>query len=395
MNDHEARVLVTQIAASLNVTSFLTEKYTSELISKSEGHPYIIRVLLGETAKAKKAASIPQLVAGSSDILTALFERTYASLSPCAQRAFLTLSAWNSSVPRLALEAVLFRSTEERQEVEVGIESLLNYSIAELHLAPTDGQEFIGLPLVASLFGKRKLNISPWKAAVQADVEILQMLGPSRPDDVHLGLARRLESFIENISRRLERGERYETFGPVLEAICRVYNPGWLLLARWHMEQRTATGYEQAKEELRRFLENAPPPQEAGEAWQLLGHACYQTHDALGEIHAFIERAQVCEVPFYDLSNTANRLNRFLRDHGLEIDKDQKRDLADRLASVLNARRNEAQPSDLSRMAWLAIHLGQESAAREYVSDGLKMEPENYHLLKLAQRLGVPIRTGL
>lgn len=391
MNEQEARQLVTQIATSLGVSSYLSEKYTAELISKSEGHPYIIRVLLGEVAKAKKAAGIPQLVAGSSDILTALFERTYASLSPCAQRAFLTLSAWNSSVPRLALEAVLFRSTEERQEVEVGIESLLNYSIAELHVAPADGQEFVGLPLVASLFGKKKLNVSPWKAAIQADVEILQMLGPSRREDVHLGLARRLESFIGNISGRIEVGDKYETFAPVLEAICRVYNPGWLLLARWHMEQRTSEGYKRAKEELQRFLENSPPDPEAGDAWRLLGYACYQTHDALGEIHAFIERAQVCDVPFHELSNTANKLNTFLRDHGLAIDKDQKQYLADRLASVLNARRDEAQANDLSRMAWLALHLGQESAAREYVLSGLKMEPDNYHLVKLAQRLGVAI----
>lgn len=159
----------------------------------------------------------------------------YAALSPCAQHAFLTLSAWNSAVPRLALQAVLFRSTEERNEVEKGIESLLQYSMAELHVAPSDKQEFISLPLVASVFGKKKLNISPSKPAIQADVEILRMLGPSRRDDIHLGLAKRLESFLGNISRRIEAGGNYETFAPVLEAVCRAYNPGWLLLARWHI----------------------------------------------------------------------------------------------------------------------------------------------------------------
>ena len=229
------------------------------------------------------------------------------------------------------MEAVLFRSTEERQEVEKGIESLLQYSMAEVHVAPSDQQEFISLPLVASVFGKKKLNISPSKAAIQTDVEILQMLGPSRRDDVHLGLARRLESFLGNVSRRIEDGATYESFAPVLEAICRAYNPGWLLLARWHMEERSPQGYDRAKEELRRFLENGPPNAEAAEAWRLLGHACFQTGDPLGEVHAFIERAQVSDVSFYDLSNTANRLNLFLRDYGLENRKDQKRDLAARI----------------------------------------------------------------
>ena len=390
MEEKEARLLVAQTAASLGVNELLDEKYITDLVGQSEGHPYVIKILLGEVAKVGRAANIPRLVAGTEDILTALFERTYVALSPCSQRAFLTLSAWNSPVPRLALEAVLFRSTEERQEVEKGIDSLLHYSMAEIHVAPSDKQEFISLPLVASVFGKKKLLISPSKAAIQADVEILQMLGPSRRDDVHLGLARRLESFIGNISRRIEAGATYESFAPVFEAICCAYNPGWLLLARWHMEERSPQGYTRAKEELRRFLENGPPNTEAAEAWRLLGHACYQTGDALGEVHAFIERAQVSDVEFYDLSNTANRLNLFLRDHGLEIDKEQKRDLATRIISVLNARRAEADADDFSRMAWLAIHSGQEALARDYVQAGLTTDGGNYHVVKLAQRLGIP-----
>jgi len=390
MEEKEARLLISQTAASLHISGLLSESYASELVEQSEGHPYVIKILLGEVAKAGRAANIPHMLAGTDDILTALFERTFGALSPCSQRAFLTLSAWNSPVPRLALEAVLFRSTEERHEVEKGIDSLLLYSMAEVHVAPTDNQEFIRLPLVASVFGKKKLNISPSKAAIQADVEILQMFGPSRRDDVHLGLARRLENFIANISRRIEAGATYESLAPLLEAICRAYNPGWLLLARWHMEKRTQEGYACAKEELRRFLENGPPNADAAEAWKLLGHACYWTGDELGEVNAFIERAQVSDVDFYDLSNTANRLNLFLRDHGSEIDKEQKRNLATRIISVLDERRDEAGVDDLSRMAWLAIHSGQEALAQEYVKAGLAKDGGNYHIVKLAQRLGIP-----
>lgn len=92
---------------------------------------------------------------------------------------------------------------------------------------------------------------------------------------------------------------------------------------------------------------------------------------------------------FYDLSNTANRLNLFLREHGLEIDKEQKRDLATRIISVLAARKAEADADGFSRMAWLAIHSGQESLARDYVEVGLAKDGGNYHLVKLAQRLGI------
>jgi tetratricopeptide (TPR) repeat protein len=389
MEEAEARQLVKQTAASLGVLGLLSDKYIAELICQSEGHPYVIKILLGEVAKTGKASHIPRMVAGTEDILIALFERTYAALSPCSQRAFLTLSAWNSLVPRLALEAVLFQSTEERREVEKGIELLLQYSMAEIHMSSMDEQEFIGLPLVASVFGKKKLNISPSKTAIQADAEILQMLGPSRRDDVYLSLARRIERFIENISRRIEDGFTYESFSPVLEMICRAYNQGWLLLARWYMKDRSLENYFRAKEALQRFLENASPDVEAAEAWRMLSFACLQTGDSLGQVHALIESSQISDVYFSDLSNSANQLNLFLRDHGSTIDKEQKRDLVTKMLSVLDARRAEADADDLSKMAWLAIHLGREELAADYVREGLSYGPENIHLLNLAQRLQI------
>ncbi len=387
MEEKEARLLINQTASSLGISELLGDNYISELVEQSEGHPYVIKILLGEVAKAGRAASIPRMVAGTEDILTALFERTFGALSPCSQRAFLTLSAWNSPVPRLALEAVLFRSTEERHEVERGIELLLQYSMAEIHVAPTDKQEFISLPLVASVFGKKKLIISPSKAAIQADVEILQMLGPSRRDDVHLGLAKRLEHFLGTISRRIETGAKYDSFAPVLEMICRAYNPGWLLLARWHLEERTSNGNKMAISELKRFLESGPSQEQAAEAWEMLGQACYYTDDPLGEIHALIEQSSICEMPFHRLANTADKLNTFLREHSLGVDRDQKRDLAGRLLSAMAVRSSEARSGDLGQMAWLAIHLGRESDARDYIILGLEREPTNLHLQRLAARL--------
>jgi hypothetical protein len=149
MNEDEARQLVEKTSTSIRVAEYLEKKYVDDLITHSDGNPYVIKILLGEVAKEKRAANIPRLVAGSGDILTALFERTYSALTPCAQRVFLTLSAWNSPVPRLALETVLYQSTGQRSEVEKGIESLLQYSMCEIYVAPSDQQEFIKLPLVS------------------------------------------------------------------------------------------------------------------------------------------------------------------------------------------------------------------------------------------------------
>lgn len=389
MEEEEARALVARTGGALGILESLSPAYVDDIVHTSEGHPYVIKILLGEFARTGKHTSVAKLVAGNDELLTALFERTYASLSPCGQRALLTLSAWNSSVPRVALEAVLMRSTSERQEVEKGVESLVQYSLAELHTAPSDQQIFIRLPLVASAFGQKKLSVSPLRSSIQTDVDMLQMLGPSRSDDARLGLGYKLDKFISNIARKVEAGQSFENYAPILEMICRSYGRGWLSLARWHLETGTTDNLEKAKAELTRYLEQQPAEMDAAEAWRLLGHACYRSGDKLGEIHAFIERAQLASVPYFDISNTANRLNAMLRESELVVDKDEKRHLALRLLGVLENRKSEASADDLSRMAWLAMHTDQQNKAIELTKAGLRLQPDNPHCLGLKDRLHI------
>ncbi|MCW5232358.1 NB-ARC domain-containing protein [Verminephrobacter eiseniae] len=387
MENAEAERLIVRTGEILGIDkNLLDAAYIADLITKSEGHPYVIKILLGEVARTGKHEDIAKLIAGNDELLTALFERTYASLSPCAQRALLTLSAWNSSVPRIALEAVLMRSTEERLEVEKGVEALIQYSMAELHKASIDQQVFVRLPLVARAFGKKKLRINPLRESIQSDVEILQMLGQSRSDDSRLGLTYKLEKFITNIASRVDAGQSFEDYAPIVEMICRAYNPGWLVLARWHWETGTNENLEKAKAELTRYLEQQPDESEAADAWDLLAEVCYRTSDKLGEIHARIERAQLASVPYNDISSTANRLNAMLRDTALSVDKGSKQNLALRLLGVLESRKKEANANDFSRMAWLAWHTNQHSKAIEFTNAGLQIDPENTHCINLKDR---------
>src|SRR3546814_12771296 len=109
---------------------------------------------------------------------------------------------------------------------------------------------------------------------------------------------------------------------------------------------------------------NDPQSTTAAEAWRLLGHACHQTRDTLGEIHAFIERAQLSGVSFYDLSNTANRFNSLLRESDINIDREQKRDLEVKVLQVLSKRIEEAQANEVGRAS------GRERVWQERVDQG-------------------------
>lgn len=389
MNGAEAENLINQTATYLKISDIITAEYRRDLIVKSEGHPYVLKILLGEVAKERRMVNVKQLISSSEHILTALFERTYAVLSPCAQRAFLTLSGWNSAVPLLALKVVLTQSTQEQSEVASGIESLLQFSIAELHKSRVDGQDFISLPLVAREFGKKKLSISAESPTINSDIKSLQMFGATNLGAPKLSMLTNLKRFIENISRKENDASRDGYYSQILEAICQTYNQGRPLLVKLYLEKRTPEGYGLAADELKKFLEEQPSSDEAAKAWQLLAYAYSQKGNHLGDVHASIERAKIVNVPFYDLSSTANKLNRVLKEHGQDMEKKQKYYLADRLATVLRERKHEADATDLSRMAWLEFHRGQQPYAREYVVDGLKIDPTNPHLQKLADRLGI------
>ena len=383
MTDDQAEDLIKKIASRLGVWGLLNSNNVEDLARYSGGHPYVIKILLGEVAETRRFTSPRHEIARRDEILTALFERTFRALSPCGQRIFMTLAAWNSAVPRVALEAVLIGSTNDSYEVDKAIESLLNYSFAEQHVAVEDGQTFISLPLTAHAFGKKKLETSILKSAIETDVQILQMFGPSTISDINFNLDRRLRSFINNVSSLIDRGKPYSRYEPILHMVSRSYNPGWLQLARWRIERGTDTDLDSAISDIETFIQNDYDGSSSAEAWRMLAEVYSIKHDIFGEINALVERSLLVSVPFHDISNTANLLNQNYR----EMDIDQGRIvLVERLLEVLEKRSDEANANDFSRMAWLAMHLSKEELAKEFVERGLTIDPSNVHCMRFTNR---------
>ena len=385
MSDQEARTLIDQTATRLHIQRTLTPKSVNDILMTSAGHPYVIKILLGEIANTNHFVSSRDVIAGSEEILTALFERTFAALSPCGQRAFLTLAAWNSAVPRVALEAVLIGSTGERREVEASIESLLHYSLAEERVTD-DGQDFLSLPLAASAFGRGKLRISIYRPGIELDVQILHMFGPTSTARVNLSLRHGLRNFIRNVSDRIDEGELFTKYEPIINMVCRTYNHGWLQLAEWRLEQGSEADLDAAVSNIQAFLQGDHNGPDSADAWRLLANVYHRRGNSWGELHALVERSRFGSVPFYDLSSTANLLNRRYRE--LESD-DGRFQLTETLLDLMEERRSEAAPDDYSRMAWLSLRLSQEKRARELTILGLKKDPENVHCQRIASRLGM------
>src|SRR3546814_8213244 len=93
-------------AYEMRISDWSSDVCSSDLIEQSNAHPYVMKILLGEIANAGSFSKPEKLIVRKEEILDALFERTYANLSPIASRVFLPISGWRSLVPQLAVEAV-------------------------------------------------------------------------------------------------------------------------------------------------------------------------------------------------------------------------------------------------------------------------------------------------
>jgi hypothetical protein len=138
----------------------------------------------------------------------------------------------------LAFEAILLRPSNDRMDVSTAIDELVASSFVDRKKA-ADETFFLDVALAAYIFGRKKLQISPMKAAIAADVEFLQQIGASSASSLKHGLKPRIERLFESIATRLGQGRfQLEAILPSLEYVCRQYPPAWIMLARLHEEIR-------------------------------------------------------------------------------------------------------------------------------------------------------------
>jgi hypothetical protein len=226
--------------------------------------------------------------------------------------------------------------------------------------------------------------------AIEADLELLRAFGAMRPTDVAAPFAARIERLFTSVAERVAKaGANLDDYVAILEFLARHHPKGWLLLASMYEERAAPDWVDDAKDAIRKFLESTPRNQEQGVAWRRLAALCERSHDIVGEAHAHVELARLDEVSFGVISSAASRLNGLLSGPSGALDVQTKRVLASRLAGLMESRIAEADATDLSRLAWLYLHLKDEEPAKRYTKQGLDRQPENVHIRNLAERLGV------
>jgi hypothetical protein len=385
MTRDEFESLVAATASRLCIEQMLTTKFMNELFEESDGHPYVVKVMLGELAIGQSRVSLERVLAGRDDILDALFERTYSSLPPVAQRVFLTLSNWRSIVPRLAVEAALLRPSNDRMDVASALDLLEKSSLIEVLEGPSSTEEFVRVPLAACIFGQRKLVVSSMRTAIESDTEIIRLFGAAKSHEAGRGLGPRVDRMVSSLKSELSQGQVIDDGMAALEFVAKQYPPAWLKLADLIEERGGQSVHDiTAVEAIKRYLE-ASTDDRLG--WDKLAGACARNNDSLGEVSALLQMAQLNGATLADISRVANRFNSLVASHSLALAGDDKRVMAARIRQLLEEHIDEADATTLSRMAWLCLHLEDEAAARMYVERGLGLEPTNTYCLRLIEKL--------
>lgn len=398
MLDEEAITLVDQHAASLGISNLISPSYKNAIIRESDGHPYVMKILLGQVAKEGRAVTPQRIVANSDDLLRALFERTFAALSPAGQRVFLLLTSWRVFVPEVAVEAVSLRPNTERFDVKNALEELRRFSLVDQIRSPIEDEWFIGVPLAAAMYGRRKLEVSPYKTVVEADRQLLMEFGAGKQEDIRRGVFPRIENLVQSIERRCVNDEKIVgEVMPVLEYLASRVPNSYLTLAGLATKVYPfSKGLDEAKKYMRSFLETAEIPDRLP-AWQRLADLCKESADPQGEVHALCEAALLPTSTLDDLTELANRLNNRLRefkDHSVEpsISPAVREHLRNNLARVITALEkhlSKLSATDCSRLAWLHLNVGNAERAYDVAKLGLKREPTNEYCLKLVSNLDV------
>jgi len=155
LENNQGRALIAQTAEGLNIVSRISSEVRDGILDESDGHPYVIKIVMGEIAKSQQNLKPKRTLPRREDLLASLFERRFANLSPMASRVFLTLCAWRSPAPQLDLEGVLLREQNEEVDPAAGVGELLRMSLTDRSTAD-DGSDFVEVPLSAAVFGLKE-----------------------------------------------------------------------------------------------------------------------------------------------------------------------------------------------------------------------------------------------
>ena len=287
-------------------------------------------------------------------------------------------------IPKIALEAVLWRPENEKIEVQRAIEELKQSSFIDV-INDDTSDEILSLPLAAAIFGKGELEVYPEKIKIYADRKLLMEFGTTSQSNLSSGLMQHIEKKFKSISSRIKTIEEFENELGTLEYIASKFSKTYKYIIEIFEEYKE---FEKVKYFIREYLKNNLLDSEKIDLWRKLASVCNYSDDWEGESHALIELVQIQNVSFEIISDSANKINHHIFNN---IDAKQdfyKNEILNKIIEVMIKRINsEGTATDYSRLGWLLLNNNERDRAEKFVELGLKIDDKNDYCLKLLSKI--------
>ena len=381
MELEEAVEMMQKLSHELGITGIVTEEVIDKIYAFTEGHAYLMRIILGEIQKEGRYVPANQAVIRRQDIVEAVFERSFNRLSPSGRWAFLTVSNWKTAVSELALIVVL---GQRGLDVESGLEECTRLSLL-FREDTAEGQPCYFAPQLARVFGKKKLIGDHDRQVIQEDLETLHRFGliDIQRLEEHTQ-ATQIQKFVRWCTNEAagKSAEEIQRLDSLLATVASLWPSTWLDLAMFR--QQFNEKREEVEYALRRAVEEQPFRKEA---WLKRADYASRVVDDTTRIASLVSAVDADPNDSELIREVAFQLSRYINDHLLEIPKSRR---GVYLASVRSHMERVAQKLDatgLSRLAWLFLLEENIEKAAKYANAGLSKDSTNTYCLKILERL--------
>jgi len=380
MEFNEAKEMLIELANELHIQGLVDDKVIRNIYDFSEGHAYVMRVLIGEIEKGGRYVPANQVIAKRIDIVDAVFERSFNKLSESGRYIFLAISNWRSSVSELALLVVL---GQHGLDVEGGIEECKRLSLITED-ALIDHQPCYYAPQLARVFGRKKLEGDSDRLLIQEDLETIRKFGVL---DIQRGGKMAQDEQIEKfakwcISDEVNDPAQVERLDKILLATANLWSPTWVDLANFRRKHNGDV--KDIEYAYRRAVEEMPFRQDVW--YERAKYAEFCGNEPL-QITSLVSAVEADPSNLDLISQVAFQLCRYINEHKTDIPKTRRGVYLASVRSHMEKVSKKLDATGLSRLAWLFLLESDEKNALKYASLGAEKDPENIYCARIVQGL--------
>jgi NB-ARC domain len=384
----EAAELMKLVSAELGIRSLVTNDVIKAIYKYTEGHAYVIRVIVGEIAKERRYVPPAQLMTKRMDIVSAVFERSFNKLSDSGRWLFLAVANWRSMISELALLVTL---GQRGIDVDSGLDECRRLSLITRHEL-ADGQPCYSAPQLARVFGIKKLEGDPDRLSIQEDLDTLTHFGVlalhEDRRETQEDLVRRFVSWCQ--SEAIGAGEtKLKRLDTYLETVANLWPDGWLEL--FHFRQRFIKDPSAIEYAIRRAVEEMPFNKKA---WLVRARHAETKGDTATCTASFVSAVETDPSDVALIREAAYQVGRYVNDHSGQIPIARRGTYLASLRSHMEKVADNLDATGLSRLAWLFLLEGERDRGEYYAKMGLKKDPQNGYCRKILEKKEAHVATS-